>query len=134
MFRNCRSLEEGKLLFKRLALRLHPDTGGDHDLMISLTDCYESFKNGDMKTSDSKKKSKNRFEKSFENIFPGDAELEILAEIKKYSLKHPKYNMDFTNSVEGFLEENGFITSAQYNALVRGFYTFRMDRDDPGSD
>lgn len=42
MLRNCKTQEELKRLFKKLALRLHPDHGGSNELMILLKESYET--------------------------------------------------------------------------------------------
>lgn len=41
MFRNCQDEDSIKKLYLRLASFLHPDKGGEADLMIMLTNAYE---------------------------------------------------------------------------------------------
>ena len=41
MFHKCETESEVKKLFRRVAMRLHPDHGGDHELMILLQEAYE---------------------------------------------------------------------------------------------
>lgn len=53
MFKKCKTEKEVKSLFRKLALRLHPDHGGSADLMALLIDTYdevlESFKSDPLK-------------------------------------------------------------------------------------
>lgn len=132
MFHKCSSEEEAKKLFRRLALRLHPDAGGDSDLMILLQEWYEYSREAINESSKKQEKetkwSGEKYHKSYENIYSGDERLHIIVEIFAYSDSHKKFDPSMTESINEYLSENGYITSAQYNALVRVYYAFRMDQ------
>ena len=137
MFRDCTSSEETKSLFKKLAMRLHPDYGGSNELMILLQEAYEKTLNLieeneeiSEKFKTKNKKPKDRFyEKSYENIYLEDEDerLKILDEILEYSKSHPRFNTNFTHEMVLFLNDNLYLTSGQYNSLVKIYYCFRMD-------
>ena len=135
MFGRCKDKEECKKLFKRLAKYLHPDTGGENDLFIMLQDSYEFVVQAFEDLENSKKTHRKepkyqdlKYTKVFENISSGDDRLEILEDIFSYQKAHPKFHSDFVNSVSDYLEENGLLTSGQYNTLVKIYYSFRMDK------
>lgn len=86
-----------------MSLRLHPDCGGEHDLMILLQESYE-------------------------NVPSTDERLKIIEEIIEYAKTHPKFNVAYTESIKAYGSENGYITSTQYNTLVKTYYAFRMDK------
>jgi|HubBroStandDraft_2_1064218.scaffolds.fasta_scaffold34457_3 hypothetical protein len=44
-FDNCKTEDDAKLLFRKLAKLFHPDKGGDNDLMMQLQSHYDSFFN-----------------------------------------------------------------------------------------
>lgn len=155
MFSKCKTKEECKTLFKRLAKRLHPDLGGEHDLMILLIEAHErqlkwtSFYDDELdplsnpssshkpKNEPNKKQEKETpssfapwdgiFSNVVEDVFLGDPRLTILDEILKYATKNPTFKTDFTESVKGFLNKKNYITSSQYNTLVKIYFSFRMD-------
>jgi len=143
MFFKTKDSFESKKLFRELALRLHPDHGGSHHLMILLQEAYEErLKHLDIEeeireTSKEKPKPKpkaenktysGKYQNTFENVEDDDEEkLEIIKEIKAYSATHPKFNMWYIESLIEFLEENGHLTSTQYNKIVNIYYSFRMD-------
>lgn len=131
MFHRCVTLSEAKNIFRRCAMKLHPDYGGDSDLMILLKECYDlfiEFQNSKNRPEDTDKSTILKYQKSFEDVFLNDERLEILNEIFEYSKEHPKYKVGFTLSIHEFLEEKGYITSSQYNCLVKNYYLFRMDK------
>lgn len=46
-FKDCKTLQEAKILYKKLALQHHPDRGGDPEVMKAINLSYENFlKNG----------------------------------------------------------------------------------------
>lgn len=53
LFRQCETLEELKKLYRKLAMKYHPDHGGDGEKMKEINDLYERF-------FDSLKESNNR--------------------------------------------------------------------------
>jgi len=134
MFHKCNSLEEAKSLFRKLAMYLHPDRGGDAALMALLIETYENYKTYAFVENPFRNKTKEKkkeYETSIEDIYKNDERLKIIEEILAYSKNHPRFDPSFTESIAEFLEENGFITSSQYNSLQRVYHSFRMDRKNP---
>jgi curved DNA-binding protein CbpA len=133
MFRSCKSKEEVKKLYRELALLIHPDRGGSNSLMALLTETYEK----EMKANGGSKEAKQphsrpssggrKYEEAYENIYDGSYELEIMDEIFEYAKDHQKFSTSFVDSIKEFLEGKGFITSTQYNSLIRIYYGFKMD-------
>lgn len=151
MFFKCLTTTECKNLFKRLAKKLHPDLGGDHDLMILLKEAYEERYSSleifeqlrnekpkdETKSYTFKKKNKPEpapwdgiYEKVTDDIYRGDPRLSIIDEILNYASKNPTFKTDFTNSVKGFLDKKDYITSSQFNTLIKIYFSFRMDEED----
>lgn len=156
MFHKCKNEADRKALFRRLAKKLHPDHGGEHELMILLQECYEieikkhEGKKGydyedlqrewDKRSQNEKKeppKEKPRpkpfdgsYDTVFEDVYEGDERIRIIHEILAFSATHPTFDASFTLSVSEYLSEHGFITTAQFNALVKIYYAFKMDEQD----
>lgn len=160
MFHRCKTEQEIKTLFRRVSKRLHPDLGGEHELMIILQESYEealrSRQNASEPSFDDltreyaksspkqhKKESKPKkpqwepfngiYEKMTENVYAQDPRAQIIIDILLYAADHPSFKADFVISVSHFMEDAGFMTSLQYNSLVKIYYAFEMkewmDRD-----
>ena len=142
MFHNCTNKEDVKKLFRRIAKHLHPDSGGEHDLMILLQesyqisfDFYENLEKLEKEEETKRRQEEERkrkqqvkaYEKTEEDVHEEDQRLEIIDKIRRYSENHKKFKLDFVESIEETLENRGYITSGQFNALVKIFYNFRMD-------
>ena len=127
MFHKCKDRDEIKALYRKLSLRLHPDHGGESIHMILLTECYNIALEC-MKDPIKIKNSSKKYEKVTEDIYADDKErMKIIEEIKNYAKKHPRFSPLFVESIDDFLTENGYITSTQFNSLVKIYYSFRMD-------
>ncbi len=127
MFQRCQNENDIIKLFKRLALRLHPDCGGDHDLMVLLIEHKDqAIQIHQQVFTAFEPKSNNLYEKTEEDVHSDDERLKIIADIKEYAKTHPKFSLNFTNSIEEFLSEKGYITSSQFNVLVKTYHSFRM--------
>ena len=128
MFRFCEDIEETKKLYRMLSFKLHPDYGGDSYLMSILTKAYEAeiehIKSG-KKRNDEKRRDK--YPMTHEEVCAGDGRLELLSDVMEYGLHHKRFDLSFCESVAEFLDENGYITSQQYNALRRVYHSFRME-------
>lgn len=127
MFHECKNKEDVKSLFRKLCYFLHPDHGGDTELMILLNDSYEMAL--DFYDTHEEAPSQFRYEKVFEDVLNGMSQLEIIQEILAYASKHKRFNTDYVSSLQEFLEEKGYLTSSQYNSLVKIYYSFRMDKE-----
>lgn len=130
MFRSCQNEESIRKLYRRLANFLHPDKGGESDLMVILTNAYEKALIEFKKSENSKVKPEAKYQNVYDDILydEDDERFEIIEDILAYSEKNPRYKTDYLNSIKEFIDKNGFITSAQYNSLVKTYYAFRMDK------
>lgn len=141
MFHRCNSKDEVKKLYRRLAHKLHPDYGGDHELMVLLNEAqlifikaFEDEENAFKPFEKAKPKPKPeedktlKYKKTYDDIYEGDEKLEILHEITNYVEGKKSFDRDFLDSVIEFFNENGYVSSGQYNALVNVYYSFQMHR------
>jgi hypothetical protein len=129
MFHRCKNLNDIKKVYRRLALLIHPDKGGDADLMILLQESYELAIDFFHQKENNQKGNKEplKYENIYEDIIdPSDDRLWIFSEIMDYADKNPKFNMDFIKSLMDYLEKHGKLTSAQYNRAVKIYYAFKM--------
>ena len=113
MFQHCQNKQEVEKLYKRLAKRLHPDCGGEHELMILLKESYESALNrirGHISPSRSAPSSKPN-----EKVSINDKRLAFIKEIRKV-LKRLKVDSPVISVIKS-LDENQFLTIEQYEWL-----------------
>lgn len=148
MFRFCKNEQETKKLFRKLSLRLHPDHGGDNELMNLLNKTYEDVKeeialgvydedrNQNIENAfsafspdedDIEEGIRVSFEKVCEKIYKGDSDMQILDRIMEFTVQNKKFKNEFAQSVKEFFEERGFVTESQYNSLVKIYYQFCME-------
>lgn len=125
MFHRSQNKEAAKTLFRRLAMRLHPDHGGENDLMVLLQESYEKY--NETFYEEIQKDEPLGYETAYENIDEGDQRLKLLIDIMAYGKAHKKFNTQFCESILEFLDEKGYITSSQYNALLKTYYAFKMN-------
>jgi hypothetical protein len=130
MFQNCKNELEAKNIFRRLAMRLHPDYGGDNELMILLKEYYDSsleiIKHLDEEVKKEREQKKCKYHKVYDDVFFLDDKLRLIDDIIAYGHNHPTFRLDFTLSIKSFLNENGYITSLQYNKLLSIYNAFKM--------
>lgn len=66
-FKDCKDQEEAKSIYRKLAMKLHPDLGGSDELMRILTNQYEIFQSKTYSTStDNSKWGKSNWSDQFE--------------------------------------------------------------------
>lgn len=130
MFEQCKDKSEIKSLFRKLAKYLHPDVGGDSYLMNRL---QESKEYHELKLAldteinrEEQKKSRRGYEKVYEDVHVDDWEFTIIDEIYSYALKNKSFSTQWIDSIYEYYEIKGYITSAQYNTLVKCYYSFNM--------
>lgn len=143
MFFKCDSKDECQKLFRKLALRVHPDMGGSNELMILLQEAFDDrikYLEKPKKKSTEKKKSKDKpkkdkpkqadkiYENVYEKIYFDDDRLSVLDEILEYLKAHNNLKINFVHDVQRYLQENDFMTSGQYNALVKIYYQYEMHK------
>jgi hypothetical protein len=131
MFFKSHTKEDCKILFKKLALKLHPDCGGDHQLMLLLNEAYEDRMNWlteiekSIKEAETAKKTKS-YENVVEKIYNGDERILLLQEVDDYMTNNPSLKLDFVVSVLAFYFEKGYVTSGQYNAILKIYHQYEM--------
>ena len=130
MFFKCRTKEDVEKIYEQLSFYLHPDRGGcpmifnlleeAKDNMLSIIDELDA-------DIDQKKKHQGqKYEPQLGNIEYGDPRLEILTDHIRYKHFSPKFSIEFAESLCAYLDEKGYITSSQYNCLVKTYYAFKM--------
>ncbi len=132
MFRNCQDENSIKNLYRRLANFLHPDKGGEADLMVMLNKSYERALVEFKKSGNVNVKPDAKYENVYDDI-PYDIEderFDVIKDILEYAEKNKRYKTDYVQSILEFIENKGYITSSQYNSLVKSYYTFRMDKEE----
>jgi hypothetical protein len=125
MFHRCQNKEEVEKLYKRLAKRLHPDCGGEHDLMVLLKENYESALNHTKGHAASARfydardarppTPSDTSPKTNEKIPINDGRLAFVKEIRKL-LKRLKPDSPVIPVIKS-LDDNQFLTAAQYEWL-----------------
>lgn len=130
MFRFCKTRDELKQLYRELSKFLHPDKNGDHDLFIRLTHAYE-YSLDELEGNKPKKENKSHDMKYNNIIYDVESEeFDIIIEIFAYAKRNKRFSLDFTNSVLEFGKKNSFITSHQYNSLIRVHSSFQMGKEE----
>lgn len=144
MWHNCNTEEDCKKLFKKLAFRLHPDHCGSNELMILLQESFdtkiksfsrpkhpsknESKKTTNKPTPTSEWKKGDSIEKRVENVSIYDEELLFMMhKIIEYSKSNKKFKTDYIESIMEFGHKHRYITSNQFNSLVKIYYAFKMN-------
>lgn len=122
MWHRCKNNEELKILYKRLAYLLHPDTRGESDLFIILQESFNSEKDRrkefDFSAFEVSDENEIR-KKTVDHVFQGDPRLKIISDIEEYAKKNTLYNLSFIKSIKKYLVSKGYITSSQYNSMIR---------------
>lgn len=122
MFRFCKTFEEKKNLFRKLSKFLHPDSGGDHDLMRILLETWKEIEEDHIKSNtDEMEKSEKIFAQDERFIFAQ----RMMNEIARYALNvNKKFNMTFISSVFEKSEKDNFITVCQFRAVLNVYEKF----------
>lgn len=125
MFSKITEKDEAKKLYKRLSQKLHPDFGGDHELMVLLNAAYEDWqkKDGDEEAF----RPFNPFKRSGPiptEVFE-DAE-ELINIVQEYAKEHPKFSTDFIDSIAEKYDKYGELTEGQYKAVKNIIEKFNM--------
>jgi hypothetical protein len=131
MFFECKSVEEKKKLYRRLSKYLHPDCGGEGDLMALLTRSYESsisfsgFEPDDDDPEEEEWDGVVRHESS--RVYNTSSKTILIDVIMAYAKDTPGFKIDFVKSIKDYLEKNGSISAKQYNCLVDLYYSRKID-------
>ncbi len=135
MFHKTLSKDEAKRLYYRLSMFLHPDKGGECDLFNLLSESYEKkcmdFDENIQEEPKEKKAENPRYEGNYqavydENITILDPRIKVIDEMLTYAKENKNFKSDFIQSVYKFGKERGYITSMQYNSLLKTYYSFQM--------
>lgn len=140
MFRKCKTLQEAKILYRKLSLCLHPDRGGSVELMALLNDIYEEVKlsawaNEILDDHFAGFKAKPRAERKKREkpapspvIKKGSKESwELINDLEEFFEK-PYFPKEFYNSLKSYLEKNDYLTIKQYDCL-RGLCNQFLSKD-----
>ena len=119
MFQNCNTIEEAKILFRRLAKRLHPDHGGDDDLMILLKDAFDQII--------AKLKPNQGYEELKNESVSYDFLEELIEKILFYADHHDEFNKSFTVGCHEHLLKTKGLKRNQINGLLNIFINFRIE-------
>ena len=134
MFSNCKDKKEAIELFRKIAMRLHPDCGGSLELMAHLQRAYD---NSHVKSNEylyekvktvEEQKNPQKYEYTDENIHSSDERSGIFHEMQQYADRNPSFNTKYLDSVFDAFEKTGYITGNQFNCLVKTYYSFKMFR------
>lgn len=123
MFNKCKNLQEAKILFRKLSLRLHPDSGGSHELMVLLQESYQICVEAlGINEKDSPLEDVRQFKNVSSRVWLGDYKLSIVDEIFKFDERGIGFNFVRFHQIVDFLNKNKFVVSGQYNELVEIYY------------
>lgn len=136
MFRKCKTAEEIKTLFRRLSKFLHPDVGGDVDLMTLLNECYREQldqiqsigKPKKVKRTPSPKDSFSPVRES--RVLYEDPRSDMIIYIMGYMQRNPEFKSEFLQSIVDFFSRKKYVTGKQYNAALNIYYMYAMEEED----
>lgn len=145
MFHKCRNKEEIKKLYHQLANRMHPDKGGNDAMMILLNEAASIAENmlqarghvredPSPKPSDIPRNKKQPFKQPgageysevSRSVDVNDPEYDMVEAVHEWLHSQSKYKSDFIDSVYDKSQEYGFITQAQYNAMLKSYIKFKV--------
>lgn len=140
MFETCKNPTDLKTLYRSLAKLLHPDKGGSTDLMTRLTQSYEyhlsifeEFANSTQRNSKKQQSTKTKEPELkgdylyVNKIVKVDNEaINIIYEMQEKKDQVKDFDDSFLESIAEYLEEHGYVTVNQYNALVKIYERFRF--------
>lgn len=116
MFAKCKTVLEIKTLYRRLALHLHPDHGGDNELMALLVESMEAALEA---ISEANPLLPEGFEETKEPVFQGDFRILLLPTIVEFCSDNGIEPSEFIISVKEYYTKKKYVTIKQYNALLR---------------
>jgi len=131
MFRYCKDTQEIKQLFRKLSKLLHPDTGGDAELMSLLIRAKEDSSKNIKETTNtpgSSVEDYDYFEQAYGPVdLSDDIPNQMIEIMVDYAKSHENFDPAFLIKMKDIYEEKGEISAGQYNALLRVFTAFRME-------
>lgn len=115
MFENADTLDELKRIYRKLCKHLHPDLGGDKELMQLATEEYENKKlklenNYDYKKAEEEWFKNNKYSK-IEDVIQ---EFKKLSNLENFMKPNEK---EFFYGVVTYAEKNGYVTEKQLTSL-----------------
>lgn len=122
MFAKCKTVSEIKTLYRKLALHLHPDHGGDNELMSLLIATMETALEA---LSEETKPFPEEFEETKEPIFQGDFRILLLPAIVEFCSDNGIELSQFVVSVKEYYSKKKYVSVKQYNALFRVYNSLK---------
>jgi len=131
MFSGCKNPKEVIDLFEKISLYVHPECGGAEELFELLEAAkdraIESIVAYNEYAELCDQAELPRYELTNQAVHQGDTNLNIINDILDFSSDDNEFNSEFTLSVANFFKRKKYITSAQYNALVKIYNAFVKD-------
>jgi len=129
LFESINTLEELKRIYRKASKFLHPDMGGDNELMSLLTMSYEIKKQAFEFDYFSKvKKEKNKTysnSKSFQVVKKGDKKIVFLERCFENEELLSQSEKKFIHSLIQWLESEGFLTQKQFD-VIKDIYNRKL--------
>lgn len=117
MFSKCQCESDVKSLFRKLALRLHPDHGGSDELTILLNEAYSKAMKRVKLFEPIKSPTYEQKAYGGPDIKKGDEKISILDKMGTYLFLNKGKNRQYYDMVVAFYYKNGYIRHEFYMNL-----------------
>lgn len=111
-FEECKTIDEAKKLYRQLSTCLHPDKGGNHELMAKLNSEYEKF---------IKQKEKIDSENKEEAIW-----LNMISDILQFSQHKKTFNADYITHLLDYYNTYGKFKESQKMSIKNIYDKWRV--------
>src|SRR5690606_18871627 len=154
MFHSCKTKAEVNTLFKRLAKHLHPDHGGENDLMVLLTEAKEKALSGlgSMSGLSSDDILGDAFKKAYQSADPEQEypywrsrrthyyhssmgrvhrtshNARIIDDILAAAKKNPRIKTHLADKAKETMDKQGYISAAEFNELLMYYKHKKVDQ------
>ena len=154
MFHSCKTKAEVNALFKRLAKHLHPDHGGENDLMILLTEAKEKalFGLGSISGLSSDDILGDAFKKAYHSrareqeyqyrrskgpqgyysvaspVYRTSHNARVIDDILAAAKKNPRIKTHLADKAKETMDKQGYISPAEFNELLMYYRHKKVDQ------